>query len=96
MNSAHLRNKVGLAVYSTLISIMSRMYQLKDTDPHAAKMPAQPASMIVIEEDPSVSTTPQRALAIRWASVQQTLLSVFLWIVLGFAAGFLIGMLQSG
>ena len=96
MNSSHLQNKVGLAVYSTLISIMSRMSQLKGNDQQDAVSPVQPVSFDTVEDTPVVSPVPQRTLAISWASVQQTLLSLCLWIVLGFAAGFLIGMLQSG
>ena len=36
----------------------------------------------------------ERSLSVYWKSIQQVLLQLFLWVILGFAAGYLIGMIK--
>jgi hypothetical protein len=59
-------------------------------------------SSIPIQHSPTEEADPtqqndqlqERSLLMSWESIQQALLSLLLWVILGFAAGFLIGMIK--
>ena len=96
MSIASVINKAEIQLYSTLISVMSGINQLKTEDPQPAKstlekLPAVETAPVQIYEDLSSEPVPSI-----WSSIQQVFLSLLFWTVLGFAAGFLIGMLHAG
>jgi len=96
MNSIKAINKAELALYSTLISLMGGLIRLKEGDAQGSKHVVQPEAPL---DDPTVImdlVAQPRTFALRWQSIQQGILALLMWIVLGFAAGFLIGMLRSG
>jgi hypothetical protein len=96
MESANFFNKLEIRLYSTLISLMSGMSRFKSVDLPAAG-PALPAESMINSEAAAVGAEENSTPASkRWQIIQQVLLSLLLWIVLGFAAGFLLGMLKTG
>ncbi len=96
MNSTSLMDKVELGLYSTLISVLSGVRQLKETRQQVSDAALSPLSNCAGEASPIANQASEMKLSISWDSIQQTLLTTLLWIVLGFAAGFLIGMLRVG
>ena len=94
MNSRFF-NKLEIMLYSTLISVMSGINHLK---PQAQLNLSASGHSIYAGADGLASVyvqTPERSASLRWESIQQVFLSLLLWVVLGFAAGFLLGMINS-
>ena len=96
MSIASVINKAEIQLYSTLISVMSGINQLKTEDLQLGKsaleeLPAVETALAQTYEDLSSEPVPSI-----WSSIQQVFLSLLFWTVLGFAAGFLIGMLHAG
>jgi hypothetical protein len=96
MNSNAFFNRIEILLYSTLISAMSGINQLRARIQHSSTIPIQPSA----ENEAQISQlTDQIKISSRitiWDSIKDALLSLLLWIVLGFAAGFLIGMINPG
>ena len=96
MNYVKVINKAEILLYSSLISIMSGINRLKGPEHDLSKVtpqevPAEPP----VQADVLISGSVQSS-SINWESIQQAILSLLLWTVLGLAAGFLLGMLRHG
>ena len=96
MNSTTFINKIEILLYSTLISVMSGINRLKSQDRTISKSPDQPVAEITGDSAQTYALLPERTISTSWTSVQQAFLSLLLWVILGFAAGFLIGMINIG
>ncbi len=96
MNSTSLMDKVELSLYSTLISVLSGIRQIKESERQVAGAAGAPVQILTPEASALVNPVQEKKFSIHWASIQQTLLAIVLWVVLGFAAGFLVGMLRVG
>ncbi len=95
MSIASVINKAEIQLYSTLISVMSGINQLKAGEAQIAKtiIPEMPVvSMTAVLDEPAAAG---ETTATKWDALEQTLLSILLWTLLGFAAGFLIGMIGA-
>jgi hypothetical protein len=94
MNSNTFLNRAEIILYSTLISVMSGINHLRaqiqqySTSLEQHSPGEELGSMLVNEQ------YQERSLLVYWKSIQQALLQLFLWIILGFAAGYLIGMIK--
>lgn len=96
MNSTTFLDRVEIQLYSSLISIMSGINRLKS--------PPEPGLQFPDHEAPEINSAlagvqisaPMKMVSISWVKIQQVLLSLLLWVILGFAAGFLIGMIRPG
>lgn len=87
-------NQVEILLFSALTSVMSGMNTIK-----VKIQPQLPASVPYAmdwEADFAQLNDPPREsrLALAWKSFQQVLLTLLLWTILGFAAGFLMGMIK--
>ncbi len=96
MNSTSLMDKVELSLYSTLISVLSGIRQVKESGRQDKGSALLPAPDFPVDPSPLISPVQEMKFSISWESIQQTLLAILLWVVLGFAAGFLVGMLRVG
>ena len=96
MKSLTLFNKLEILLYSTLISVMSGINHLKTQDQNISKSSVQPATEVSVDLAQTYDQLPERTVAVSWVSFQQSLLSLLMWVILGFAAGFLIGMINIG
>ena len=96
MNSTTFINKLEILLYSTLISVMSGINRLKVRDQNFSKLPVQPITEANVDLVQTYDQLPEKKVSISWSSVQQAFLSLLLWVILGFAAGFLIGMVNIG
>jgi hypothetical protein len=95
MNYVKVVNKAEILLYSTLISIMSGINRQKDraseSDHAQIEDIEAPSGRVKV-----IGSLAGKSALITWEAVQQSFLSLLLWIILGLAAGFLIGMLQHG
>lgn len=87
-------NQVEILLFSALTSVMSGMNTIK-----VKIQPQLPGSVPYTmdwEADLAQLNDPPREsrLALAWKSFQQVLLTLLLWTILGFAAGFLMGMIK--
>jgi ABC-type nitrate/sulfonate/bicarbonate transport system permease component len=96
MNSSRLLNRVEIMLYSSLISVMSGMNGFKAKVQHLTSLTAGQPVDGAIDNGLTGNLSAGRTLAQAWKTLEQTLVALFLWAILGFAAGFLIGMLQGG
>jgi len=94
MNSNTFLNRVEILLYSTLISAMSGLNHLRAQIQHFSTIPIQHSPDGEI--DPSVlhDQYQERSILMSWKSVQQAFLQLLLWMILGFAAGYLMGMIK--
>jgi hypothetical protein len=93
MYTGGILNRVEIMTYSMLTSLMSGMERLRGLPQSWQSLnPPAPASEshAVIEK----GLIPEQSLSKVWSLIKDTVPPLFLWLVLGFAAGFLIGMVQ--
>jgi hypothetical protein len=94
MNANAFLTRCEIAIYSTLTSAMSGINHLRAKFQDVASIPAKPSAKTDFGQillDDQVEKGP---FDLSWETVKAVLPLLFLWIVLGFAAGFLIGMLK--
>jgi hypothetical protein len=94
MNSNTFSNRVEIFLYSTLISAMSGINRIRTQIQHFSSIPVHHSSDG--ETDPTQVNEhyQEKILFMSWNSVQQALVPLLLWVILGFAAGYLIGMIK--
>ena len=96
MNSTTFMTKAEILLYSSLTSAISGFDHLKT---HLQHIPSHPTHTISEKDKDSkeigvLDTADANSQS--WETVQQILISLFLWTILGFAAGFLLGMIKPG
>ncbi|HEX9091974.1 MAG TPA: hypothetical protein VF831_10815 [Anaerolineales bacterium] len=93
-NSNAYLNRIEIIFYSLLISCMNivRRVQLI-SDPIES-----PSQQSLVEENFSFTNKvlPNQSLDNWWTRLQQAFITLIIWMVLGFAAGYLIGMIIPG
>lgn len=94
MNSNAFINRMEILLYSSLISVMSGINHIRAQIQQSTTMPIQPSSDTEAEPSQLNGDLEVRSLTKNWNSILEALLSIILWVVLGFAAGFLIGMIN--
>lgn len=94
MNSNTFLNRIEILMYSSLISVMSGLSNLRAHFQQATDLVGQPTVIReVLPVIPRVQTK-ESSLSMSLISIREALLPLLLWIILGFAAGFLIGMIH--
>ncbi len=94
MNSNTLVNRIEIGLYSMLISVMGGINRLRGKDRQTPPVSDWPFLDEEIQPDSDQSATQHKAISISWEAIKVALLALVLWLVLGFAAGFLIGMIK--
>jgi hypothetical protein len=93
-NSKAFFNRIEIIFYSTLISCMSGINHIRARAEQAVNLPPQPT----IDEDkdysPLNSKSPARLLIDSWTYLRQALIPLLVWVIFGFAAGFMLGMIR--
>jgi hypothetical protein len=94
MDTDALVNRFQILFYSALISILSGINRLR-----ARILPLPGTNVQKSGEQNSETVLASEPLqpqsrALSWQAIQNTLASLLLWAVLGFAAGFLMGMIR--
>lgn len=96
MNYVKVINKAEILLYSSLISIMSGINRLKGPESDLSKIaPQEMAPDNPVQADVLI-LSPVQSSSINWEVIQQAILSLLLWTLLGLAAGFLLGMFRHG
>ncbi len=93
MNANTIFNQFEIFFYSTLTSAMSGVTHLRTSILDGSTADRQQVPNVEIARIQQVDQ-PNRSFAFSWESIKVALLGLLLWMVLGFAAGFLIGMLS--
>jgi hypothetical protein len=96
MNSNRLLNRAEIMLYSSLISVMSGMNGFKVKVQHLTNLTTRQSMDGARLNGPVLNLSAGKTLEQAWKSLEQVLVAMLLWAILGFAAGFLIGMLQGG
>ena len=96
MNSNTFLNRVEILLYSSLISAMSGLSNLRAHLQHSTDLPTQSEPNYPAVPTKSPDQVKGRSLTSSLISIREALIPLFLWILLGFAAGFLIGMIHPG
>jgi hypothetical protein len=96
MNYVKVINKAEILLYSSLISIMSGINRLRDPEQDLSADIAKEITRVNSIPADEIDPIPAKSAAINWQAVQQTVLGLVLWMTLGLAAGFLMGMLKHG
>jgi hypothetical protein len=96
MNSTTFMTKAEILLYSSLTSAISGIDHLKTQLQH---IPIYSTPMFSEKDKASKeigAMNTAEANSQSWETVQQILLSLLLWTILGFAAGFFMGMIKPG
>jgi ABC-type nitrate/sulfonate/bicarbonate transport system permease component len=96
MNSSRMLNRVEIMLYSSLISVMSGMNRIKGNVQHLTSLTTGQSVEGAMANGQVGNISTGKTLVQAWKTLEQVLVAMFLWAILGFAAGFLIGMLQVG
>lgn len=96
MNSSSLLNRVKILLYSSLTSVLSGMNRFRTHIQQEVTSSSQDAPDHESVSRPHILQMKGRSITRIWTTVEQILLSLLLWAILGFAAGFLVGMLKPG
>ena len=94
MNENTIINRFEIFFYSTLISALSGLNHLRAGVQEGTVVQGQKYTQSVTADIQQIDQPNPGIFARSWESFKAALLLLFLWIVLGFAAGFLIGMLS--
>jgi len=93
MESNSPTNRVKVFFYSIIISIMSWINRLR-THPEQVEIgTAQPSSGDGASVSAPIIGRSEPIFRINWKNLSQGILSLTIWILMGFAAGLLIGMI---
>ncbi len=88
-------NRLEILIYSAFTSIMGGMHRIRAHFGHSINDPYQAPPSNTIESFPLIDQSHAKPAIKRSIYFSQVLLSVLIWITLGFSAGFLIGMLNT-
>jgi hypothetical protein len=94
MNANTLVNRFEILIYSALISAMSGINHLRARILGSSTIQGQSYPHGETGDIHQIALPKSRSIALSWESFKAALLPLILWTVLGFAAGFLIGMLS--
>jgi len=96
LNSNGYANRIKIAFYSFLISVMGLVKRFQFS-PEPLVNPTLEAPTFV-EENNSLTNQEISAKPFGnfWTRISQAFISFIIWMVLGFAAGYLIGMIKPG
>lgn len=96
MNSNAIFGRIEVLFYSSLISCMSGVHHIRAKLENLTNKP----SLVPTQNDQgtiSITDEPlQKSFSINWNYISQSVISMAIWMVLGFAAGLLMGMLNPG
>jgi hypothetical protein len=94
MNTGGILNRVEIVAYSTLTSILSGINHLRGITGQSAASLNPPAQAVPEQQAREFPQVQKFSLSLIWYSIKEFVPPLFLWLVLGFAGGFLIGMVQ--
>ncbi|NJD58389.1 MAG: hypothetical protein C3F13_06685 [Anaerolineales bacterium] len=94
MNTGGILNRVEIVMYSTLTSMLSGVNHLRGIPGQSAASLNPPAQAVSEQQAHAFPQAQKFSLSIIWDSIKEIVPPLFFWLVLGFAAGFLIGMVQ--
>jgi hypothetical protein len=94
MDTNTLVNRFEILFYSLLISLMSGINRLRSRILPTPAVPIQQSGVKVPELVVADEPVQPREHTISWKSIQEIFAPLLLWAILGFAAGFLIGMIK--
>ncbi len=96
MNSSVIRNRAEIMLYSSLISVMSGLNSLKS---HILDQQTISEQAIVDDQAEAILRNEyikENRFSLNWVAIQEAMPPLLLWLILGFAAGFLLGMIGPG
>jgi hypothetical protein len=88
-------NRLEIIFYSTLTSVISGVHRIRAHFGYFVTVPPQSSSSNAAVASPLYDQFPAKQSIKPSNNFGQLLLSVFIWTILGFCAGFLIGMLNT-
>jgi ABC-type phosphate/phosphonate transport system permease subunit len=83
-------------MYSSLISVMSGMNRFKGKVQHLTSLSIEQSLENRAADLPVANLNTGKIITQVWKTIEQALVAMFFWAILGFAAGFLMGMLHIG
>ena len=96
LNTNAFLNRVEIIFYSTIISCLSGINQIRTHADHIVNLPFQPTTDENTNSFQLTHEVPGSMLLSNWTTIRQALAPLLIWTILGFAAGFLIGMIRTG
>lgn len=94
INSNAIINRVEIIYYSILTTCLSGVERIRDLNKRQIEGSQKPISC---EEQATFTNTtdyPQKIKIYRWLDFNQAIVPFMIWLILGFATGFLIGLIN--
>ena len=92
MHSNAITDRIEIFFYSILISIMSGVNRIRARFPHQINNTNQPSINEAASTSNYVEELTESTMVNGWTYINQTVIPLVIWIIMGFATGFLIGM----
>jgi hypothetical protein len=96
INTNAFTNRVEIIFYATLISFMSGLNHIRAHSDPVGNFPFQHTTDENVNSFELANELPRSLLVSGWRTIRQALAPLLIWTTLGFAAGFLIGMIKPG
>jgi hypothetical protein len=87
-------DRIEVVFYSILTSCLSGVNRIQGRPTHIVKIHEYPQNYD--ESDTYIATRdiPEKIPIVSWTSINQAIVTILIWMILGFASGFLIGMIK--
>jgi hypothetical protein len=94
MNPNALLDQIEIKIYSIITSCLNGINIFQGHENHQVKYPQHTSETDEESFYPVISDIRKKILKTNWTYLNQYLTSIFIWVILGFATGFLIGMIK--
>jgi hypothetical protein len=94
MNSNAILDRIEIIFYSTLTSCMSLVNRIRVQKEHLVNIPHHLATDEVDNTSLFFDDIPEKERISFWTYISQALVPLIVWMILGFAVGFLFGMIK--
>ena len=94
INSNALLDRIEVVFYSVLTSCMSGVNRIQEDSTRMVKIYQYPINYEEADTFLVTQDIPEKTQNVIWESINQAIVTVIIWMILGFAAGFLIGMIK--
>lgn len=94
INSNALLDRIEVLFFSILTSCMSGVNRIQGHSTRMVKIHQYPLNYEKSDNYRVTRDIPEKTHILIWASISQAIVTIVIWMILGFAAGFLIGMIK--
>jgi hypothetical protein len=94
INANAILDRIEVVFYSILTSCMSGVNRVQGQTNSIVKIHEYPPNFELADTNLGTRDIPEKTPIAIWTSISQAIVTIIIWMILGFAAGFLIGIIK--